>query len=392
MKWHDGLDRGLAFSLAVVVSTPLVGPQLWGRVVGPPSSGKTQIAEGIMTCRKWVFPASQFSGFHSGWKGASGSGNDHGLIPKIKNKTMVTKDGDTIMTMPNREQVMGQARDLYDGSASAHYKNEKSFDHVGLRASWLIYATEAIREMDNESDLGGRFLDCVLMDSMREDDERAIRRRVVLQRYKQITMSVEGRPETDGPEMTEAKRLTGGYVQYLRENGKELYEGVRATEDQLIQIGDYGEFISFMRARPSGRKTEKAQRELSFRLADQMVKLSLCLCVVLGKTEIDSEVIRRVRQIGLDTCRGRALEIARHLWANKEGLDTHELHLKLVEPKGKVQDLLTFMRKIGAIGAHRPSTATSLPRYGTRGSSGRGIIKWRLTPRIEKLYQEILGD
>ena len=73
LKWSTGLDNTLAVMLASSMSTQFVGEQLWFKIIGPPSCGKTSLMEGLATARKWYLSKDTIRGFHSGWKSEDGA-------------------------------------------------------------------------------------------------------------------------------------------------------------------------------------------------------------------------------------------------------------------------------------------------------------------------------
>ena len=98
----DDMQRALIIMTAVVLSTTIDGDQIWIRLIGPPSSGKSTLAESFAMAREYVFSLSQMTGFHSGFDrpGKKGEENDSSLIPLIMEKTMIIKDADTLLHKP----------------------------------------------------------------------------------------------------------------------------------------------------------------------------------------------------------------------------------------------------------------------------------------------------
>lgn len=384
MKWLDGLDVGLSVMLATITSTKLRGDQLWIKLIGPPSSGKSVLCEAVSVNKQYVTARSVIRGFSSGFKLRDES-EDNGLIPKIKNKTLVTKDGDTLLQSPNLGQVLSEARDLFDGVTRTEYRNRMGKIHEGLRVTWILAGTESLRLLDS-SELGERFVDVVVIDEITAELENEVGWRVALRASRDMNFESDGTAESwEGPDMTEAKQLTGGYVDYLRKNAPELVSGIIVSDASLRKCQAYARFVSYIRARPSSRQKEKAQRELSYRLISQFVRLAKCLAVVLNRNELDEEVMRRVRKVALDTARGRTLEIARHLYEsmfNREegdpgGMTIEALHIKTGEPEGEIRSLLLFLRRIKAIRSENVAMA---------GGSTRK--RFYLTDDVRELYKE----
>jgi hypothetical protein len=148
--------------LASVASTKSIGDQLWIKVIGPPSTAKSSLCEALSINKQYIVPISTIRGFHSGYK-SPGSSKDNSLIPLIANKTLVTKDGDTMLQAPNKAQIFSEARDLYDRVSRAHYRTGDQKTYEGIPLTWILCGTNALREIDR-SELGARFLDCIIME------------------------------------------------------------------------------------------------------------------------------------------------------------------------------------------------------------------------------------
>src|SRR6185369_14408512 len=56
MRWTEGLDRALSVMLACSTSTKAVGDQLWIKVIGPASCGKSTLCEAMSINRKYIYP------------------------------------------------------------------------------------------------------------------------------------------------------------------------------------------------------------------------------------------------------------------------------------------------------------------------------------------------
>lgn len=380
MKWTDGLDRALACMLASATSTMGVGDQLWFKVIGPAACGKSTLCEALSVNRKYVYANSTMTGIHSGWKTDSAGADDHGLVPKIRDKTMVIKDGDTLIQAANRDKTLADLRDLYDRVSRIHYGNAVSRDYDCINMTLILCGTSSLRMLDS-SELGERFLDCVIMEGIDDDLEDEI----LLRKIRQVkrTIGIEaGRDKStsNDPDLTLAMQMTGGYVAYLRENAMDLLNAVEVSEEMERRITHYGKFTAFMRARPSIKQDETAEREFATRLVSQMGRLAYCLCVVLNKKEMDDEVDRRVRRVALDTSRGGTFDIVTHLKeAGDRGLVTKTLMVKTHQTEAKLRDLLRFLRRIGAV---------EYPEFRQPGLAP--VHRWILSQRMSKLYEEVV--
>lgn len=371
VKWSEGLDTGLVVMLASIASTKQIGDQLWVKILGPASCGKSTLCEAISTASEFVHAKSTIRGFHSGF----GDGQeDHSLVSKCKGKTLVVKDGDTLLQSPNLGQILSEARDVYDTVSRTSYRNQNSRDYSGIRMTWILCGTASLKQIDT-SELGERFLDCVIMDGIDEELEDEILWRVV--NRARSSLRIEAGEEADkqqDPEMTNAMAMTGGYVTYLRENVRHLVQEVDATDEELYYLTRLGKFVAYMRARPSKIQNEKAEREFAARLTSQLLRLANFVAVVLNRKSLDEEVMRRVRKVAMDTSRGPVLKIMKAIYKSKTkaGLDSRTISVLAGLDYSETQKLLRFLRELEAVSLE--------------SVNGKKQALWKLTPSLRKLY------
>lgn len=380
LRWTPGLDHALSAMLASVVSTPSVGDQLWLKVIGPAACGKSTLCEALSMSDQYVLAKSTIRGFHSGFKVTGEEDEDNSLLSALYGKTLVTKDGDTLLQSPNLEQILSEARDIYDGTSRTHYRNAISKEYAGIRMTWILSGTSSLRQIDS-SELGERFLDCVIMDKIDEDLEEDILWRVANRSLRSVDIESNGDASKHyEPALFEAMSLTGGYVNYLRGNAQELLQEVDAKEEALRACTYLGKFVAYMRARPSTRQEETAEREFATRLVSQLVRLAKCLAVVLQRKQIDGAVLRRVTKIAFDTARGTTLEIVRLLHeAGEDGLEFRSLHVRLQQKESRLRDLMRFLKQIGAVSV-----------FSRKVKGVRSTQRWRLSKRIAALYEKVV--
>jgi hypothetical protein len=393
MKWTEGLDRALSVMLAVVASTRAAGDQLWMKVIGPAGCGKSTLCEALSVNKKRVKARSTIRGFHTGFRGQkdeSGQSEDMSLIAVLNGTTLVTKDGDTLMQSPNVGQILSEARDLYDGNTRSHYRNGAGREHENHRMTWLLCGTGGLRALDR-SELGERFLDCVIMESIDDDLEDEVLDRVFNRARKAAGMTVNGKPETQNtPDMTRCMQLTSGFINWLRDTSDDNSHEERAvalanrvvwSEEMQALAKALAKFVSHMRARPSIKQDETVEREFSARLLSQMVRLAAFMAVVLGRQEVDAEVMRRVRQVALDSARGWSLKMADHLYkTGDQGMEAKALAYLINYPDEKARGLLRFLCQIGACEVHQHKIAAGLSAQ----------KRYRLTPKMQGLYEAVV--
>lgn len=374
MKWNEGLDIALSVMLSCCVSTMAVGDQLWIKIVGPPSCGKSTLCEAISVATKYVYAKSTFRGFHSG----AGDGvEDHSLISKVSGKTLVCKDGDTLLQSPNLSQILSEARDIYDTVSRTSYRNKASKDYSGIRMTWILAGTRSLRLID-ASELGERFLDCIMMDGIDDDMEDEVLMSVADRVDRNMSIEAhEGSSIQYEPAMIDAMQRTGGYVVYLRTNARDLLSGVSMSRDAKLTCARLGKLVAYMRARPSKDHNEKAEREFAARLTSQLTRLAKCLAVVLNYNEVNEQVLYRVRKVALDTARGVSLDIVDQLHRVPTGMEVRAIQLYTGKKEEAVRDTLAFLISLGAVT--------------TLASTGAGSYRYKLSDRFKVLYTEGYG-
>jgi len=379
MNWTDGLDCALSVMLASVASTPGIGDQLWVKIIGPPACGKSTLCEAVSVNRQFVLAKSTIRGFHSGFTkdNANGVAQDHGLAVLARGKTLVTKDGDTLLQSPNLPQILAEARDIYDGTARTHYRNAVANEYEGLKMTWILCGTSSLRMLDS-SELGERFLDCVIMETIDRDLEEDISWNVIQRTVRNLGVEAEAIKQYD-PDMRIAMQLTGGYVQWLRENVVDVCSGLTFPEEAMRQCVTLAKFVSNLRARPSFRHEEQVERELSSRLTAQLGRLAGCMAFVLNRKEVDSEVMRRVKKVALDTARGRTMQILQLLYKEEKGVEQGSIYNLINHGQDKTRFLTRFMKAIGLVELHTPKI---------KGVVGRPRL--RLTEYARNLYHDVM--
>lgn len=381
MRWTPGLDHALSVMLASITSTRAVGDQLWVKIIGPASCGKSTLCEAVSVNHKYVLAKSTIRGFHSGFS-IDGGKEDCSLVSQLYGKTLVTKDGDTLLQAPNLGQILSEARDIYDGTSRTHYRNATSRDYCGLKMTWILCGTSSLRSIDS-SELGERFLDCVIMEHIDVDMEEEIAWRVANKADRNLSIEANGKPETHyEPELAVAMQLTGGYIDYLRENVFDLMPSIEHTEESKRMCMKLGLFIAYMRARPSIRQEETAERELAARLVSQLIRLSKCLAVVTNRDSVDAEIMDRTIRVALDTARGQTLEIVKYLHeAAEQGLEPKTVAGLTSRSVPKTLDLLRFLKQLGVV-----------EPFSTKRNGVTGRVRWRLSDMMATLYEEVVKE
>lgn len=382
LRWRPDLDDALVAMLAVAISTEQVGDQLFLQVIGDAGSAKTRLCEAMLVS-KTCYPLDHLTGFHSGWKDADGK--DYSLISRINRKTLITAEGNTLADSPHYIALMSQSRRIFDGSSGASYKNrDEDLRYTGLRTPWIMAGTPALMNYD-QSRLGDRFLK-VWIGQPDEDEKNAILKRVAFSAMRAVMQKSESDAHTQlSPELCEASCLTGGYIEYLKNNVCELLSQLVFDEDEVAErCAKLGEFVAGVRARPSEKKEAMDTKELPTRLTHQFVRFACCAAAVLNKKTIDKDVMRRVTKLGLDTCTGVTLKIVKKLYQHTavqtDGVSSDPLYLFVDMSLVDCKAMLRFMKQIELVDVRQDV------EFGIKGKP-----KWRLTERMVGLYESVYG-
>jgi hypothetical protein len=384
--FSDPMRETLTVMLAVAISTDLKGDQLWLRVIGPPGSGKTTLAECMSVAREWVYAKSMFTGFHSGFTGGvGGAKKDASLIPVINGKTFVIKEGDNLLTAPNRDRILSELRDLYDGTSRSAYRNRVARDYEDVKTTIIVCGTDTLRGL-NRSSLGDRFLDCEIFGEQEADPylDRALNNT-----FDRVTSSLRDTPagteQLGEDKMLFLKRATYGYLKYMKENLRSL-PIPKCPEKYHAQIKALGQFLGNVRARGHRSDHEQGYRpraELATRLVSQFAKLAICIALVLGKEAIDDEVIALLRKVVIDTATSYHLEIVQLLYRIEQGTSKKAVAYELKLSEETIRLALTDMQKFNVV--------TRRAEPNKSGIRGRDLHLWCLSDSFRQLMELALG-
>lgn len=383
MDWTPDLDYALSVMLATSLSTLSAGDQLWLKLLGPPSCGKSTLCEAMCVNKKHVKGVSTLRGFHSGYRDPESGGENTSLITKVNRKCMVTKDGDTILQMPDRDRILSEARDLFDKTARSDYRNGMGVDWEGIMMTWILAGTRALKLLD-QSALGARFIDFEFQtlgdDAIDTTLDRVINRACRTTGIRNRNGSSSNSTQHD-PAMLKAMQLTGGYINTICEDD-DLLANIEIPIDPRRELKLLSLYSASMRARPLiSKEEERYEKELPYRLASQFARLSQCLAGVFTKTQVDEEVMRRVKRCAIDTSGGKTVDYAKWLFkAAEEGVDPASLSIWLQEEEVKVRHYLKFLTKIKVVEMFTPTV-----KY--KGHSPKK--RWRLTPNITTIYRGV---
>jgi hypothetical protein len=384
---RQDIEDAAAAVLAVTLSTQQQGDQLCLHLVASPGSGKTRLADAMLTSQNCIAVES-LTGFTSGWR--SGHGEDYSKISQMNGKTLVTAEGDVLMKSKNFDELMAQMRRMFDGKFSEGYKTLKEDrKHEGLRTPWVMAVTPRMLTGGKQAALGDRFIR-IYMDPPDKSEIKTILRRVSNTAFDEVCRtSGSAANEHMNEHLVHAYRSTGGYIDYLRENASELLSRVQFDRNEVMDwTHDYAEFAALFRAYPDmdmRKEPEEAMSELPTRLAHQFGRMAVCLGAVLCRWRIDSNVQRIIQKIAVHTSRGPTLNLARQLYhtiPKEEGMSMEAITFQVgASVKERAERLVQFLRKLGVVEKFNLN-------MGKKGTFPR----YRLTATAERLYERAMAN
>lgn len=287
----DAMRQAILLVLSSIYSVKLEGEQIWVRLIGPPSSGKTSIAK-TMSGSSQVVLKSTFTGLFSGWKDKDDD-SDASLVPMIAGKTLIVKDADALLKQKNVEQIFSELRDFYDKDSSTFYKNRVANDYRNIRSTMILMGTHVLRRSD-QSFLGERFIDFVLH---LEEADRAHIEEMMLDKSIKAALDPTNIP-LDTPIISAGK----GFLEHLMERPCKVYLGPREKNNVLTWARLAATFRTKVDREQYGTKEIASQPiiEVPARLIGQLTKLYSCATVVLNLERPNDTVHRLLAKVTRD--------------------------------------------------------------------------------------------
>ncbi len=304
--------------LATVLTSTWEGDPLWLYVVGPPSSGKTE----ILRCFDGL-PSTYFLSSLTPNSLISGLKDGKHLLPELNQKTLVIKD--FTMTLESdrfaRDALFGALRDAYDGSFSKAFGTvgTKRFDsHFNLVAA----VTSAIEDYYTvQAVLGQRFL--VVRTSFPDDFDADDRRDIE---------KIRGRLR----ELAEA----------VLRNRTALPDKPPIADERVVACKVLARDVALLRTHVhrDGYTHDIGslpEPEAPARLTNQFIKLARGLAAIHAKSDVTEEEMALVRRVARDTVPRIRLQILEAVHGGAATIDaiasTTRLSRRTVERK--VEDL-----------------------------------------------------
>ncbi len=302
LMMDQDMITALVLCLAVVISRDIKKDPLWLHLVAPPGGGKTTILNTFRAASCCIFrssltPASLVSGFRCG--------HDPSLLPKLRDKCGIFKDGTELLVMDENTKKATNAtfRGAYDGDVDRNYGNDVIRIYKDLNFSLLIGMTPAVHG-ESDASIGERFLK---MQMLRTDADRS---------ENQIRMALENIGKEQKID-TILQKMVSDFL-WRKVDLDNLPSIPKKYNEQIIALA---QLIGALRSRVEREKFRdriifRPHIEVATRLAKQLAKIGICVAHVLGKHKVDKEVWFYIERVAFDTAIGFHLDIVQCIMNN----------------------------------------------------------------------------
>lgn len=275
-KWLPDIDTdAIELVLGVLAGNDLAGDRAWLFIVGPPSSGKTELLRPIMEVDAVIAVSTLttntlISGFEQD------SGEETSLLPRLHGKTLVIKDFTPILGMGSekRGEIFGQLRDAYDGDSSKAFgtgaqKNfQAKFNLIAATTSEIERKSAALQP------LGERFLR--FRPRLGDDYERVMH----------AAQSSNSEPDM----RRELAEAAAGVLAQLPQRAPKVPPGIRQ------QLADLAQFLAAGRTYVHRDRNKDLQVtpevEGGARIVKQLIRLAQGVAILNGRDSLTEHEVR----------------------------------------------------------------------------------------------------
>ncbi len=286
---------------ATIFANRLNSKPVWLYLVGPPSSGKTEILQALSGGQE-IFPLSRISANTLVSGKQSKDGKDCSLLPQLNGKVIIIKDFTAMLTMRPEilHEILGQLRDAYDGSVFNRYGTEDGNKFYHSKFGCIAAVTSVIDKHRRQlAELGERFLTYRMPPvSEYESHQRCMK-------LLSITRTREQEAE-------------------LACAAKEILElspiPLRLNKWQHQQISDIAYFTAIARCEiERDYKTGEPslpQPEVATRLAKQLNDIAIGLAMVRQKSAVTQDELDIVKRMALSSLTAKRIRLLECLLQN----------------------------------------------------------------------------
>lgn len=367
-------DRIIDVIMAVYVANRFNADPIWLIIIAPPSNTKTELLRAFDGHKNAFFlsnltPSTLVSGKTS-------KKSEPSLLPKLNDKMVILKDFTTILSMrsENRQEILAQLRETYDGQYSKSFGTGKTFNWTGKFG--LIAACTPVYDSHYAviGSMGERFI------LYRSENMSGVK--MGLQAQKIVAQENKMRTE-----------IKGAVHKFINQFNTLKNVNFAKNEDVNNMIIALACFCAYARCPVERDRYNRAilydpMPEGTPRLVKQFMQMGMGLALVCGKNTIDFFVYEIVKKIGRDLIPAQRLKILRHLWDAKafefaNGWETtREVAEAVNRPTTTIKLILEDLMVVGVL------------KRGTKQEGANIPYTWQITDKVcEWLGQaEVFGD
>lgn len=289
LSLDDQLLPDYLISILVSNLTPALDEPVWGHIIGPPSTSKTESLRPFMESTDCVFVSSMTeNALLSGY--TTDDGEDPSLILKLNHKILIWKDLTTLINdNPQKvSKILGDLRDAYDGTCA------KPSGKCGLRT--YVSKFGVLAAVTNS------------IDAFSEDNQQLGERFVSFRTYRYATTA-----EQDIAFLHHVKKSTRNKnvwratlrstvlteLARIKQYAVTLKEMPYMTQAQERQLMVMSYLLSQLRTTPV--KGQPADAEMGSRVAQQLYNIGCAHAISDFRTNWDETDMEFIRRVVIDT-------------------------------------------------------------------------------------------
>ena len=342
--------------IAAIVANFLEADPLWLLLIGPPSSGKTEL---LNTISKLPFiymlsnltPSTLISGKQKK------NGFDPSLIYLLNDKIIVMKDFTTVLDMrpDNKKEILSQLREVYDGYYSKAFGSSNGGEVKKEWSGHIGFLGACTPAYDKHYAVIGTMGDRFLLYRCGDDDVGIDLGLVAL--------------EALGGEKPMREKMQQAAQRYFNQfKGKDFYH-IPVEDGIKRRIATLATLCASFRCPVSrdhwDREIDyKPQPEGPQRLSKQLFQMALALTYAYGEKEINEFILATVAKIARDLMSDNRRSVIEFLYRNSSSpLTTTEIATAVDLPSNTALRLLEDFMVLKVLKRERESTEQGKPYY-----------------------------
>ncbi len=361
-KWlHLPSVDGVDILFGTILGNRLDGDPIWMFLEAPSGGTKTELLMSVSTSKaieaiSSLTPRTLVSGM------TLEGGVDPSLLPKLDGKILIIKDFTSILSMNkiNRDEILGDLRDAYDGEYSKPFGNAKWRKYTS-RFGIIAGVTPVIEQfLTNSIVMGERFLRFPLpLDNSIKGRKDLIRRAM-------------GNVANE-TEMREALRDVAGTV--LDHDYKTIPEIPDNINEKIVSLSHWICMIRGVVSRDTYTRqvTNSPHIEVGSRVAKQLCKEALGIAMFKGKKKIDHEEYKLLLTLARGSVFKDYEKLFRFIFSGEKDFSSAEIGEGLRLPTQLVDRIANDLYLTGVLSKQKISA------FG---------FKWSVTKEVVALVQD----